>query len=504
MSSINRDELEEELAVYKRSLERERKARQIAEQELEKYSRKIYQAEVLLKEQSEQVQNKQAHLNFLTSVAEDNWLSKSVDELIDKYLTRSCHFLTSTTAAYFQIEADLTISKLQIARAPSIGADNQSIDWNKVNEILATIDLASMRHDFFERKKGCALDLADYGLTESLWVFLLPTFQGRKEESMRMGCMSFFYELKDNIDLLKFETMEASHSTFSVAIERKKAEIAIKRRVHELQISHQELENIQQQLIESEKLASLGQLSAGVAHEINNPVGFVLSNINSMADYLEDIAYTLEPLSNKELDGATRLKNYYQRAEELDVKFLLRDSQVILDSSVDGLARVKDIVADLNSFARMDSDELGEISVNEPIKGALNILNNELKYGHEVELDLAEDTVIMGNEGQLQQVFINFFMNAKHAMGETGTLTIKSFRSAQRVIVSIQDTGCGIKEEDLKEIFTPFFTTKPQGQGTGLGLSITYSILQRHHAKIDVKSEVGKGTVFILSFVASM
>lgn len=504
MTQLTREELLEELDVYKRSLERERKARSIAEQELEDYSRKVYQAESLLLEQTHQVQNKQAHLSFLTSVAEDNWLSNSVEELIDRYLTRSCHFLTSTTAAYFQIESDLLITRLQIASAPRIDNSADKINRAKIQDVLSKVDLAKLKQDFIEKNKGCAFDLLDYGLNESLWVFLLPIFHSKGKQLNKMSCMSFFYELKDNIDLLKFETLEASHSTFSVAIERKKAEEALRKKLVELQSTHQELQNMQQQLIESEKLASLGQLSAGIAHEINNPVGFVLSNINSMGEYLTDICYALAPLSDDNKLDMTKVEEYIKRAKEVDTDFLLQDCQSILDSSSSGLLRVKSIVTDLTSFSRMDSDDLSDVDVNDAINSALNILKNELKYNHKVDLNLAESPMILGNEGQLQQVFINFFMNAKQAMPDGGKLTVKSYRSSQRVIVTIQDEGCGISAAHKKEIFTPFFTTKPQGEGTGLGLSISYSILQRHHAKIEMKSVVNKGTIFALSFVGAM
>ena len=150
----------------------------------------------------------------------------------------------------------------------------------------------------------------------------------------------------------------------------------------------------------------------------------------------------------------------------------------------------------------MDNHELVEVDLEEVISRALHMLTNEFKYDYKVVSDLTPHSIILGSEGQLQQVFINFFINAKHAMEEGGTLTVKCFRNKQRIIVTIEDQGHGIAEQDLKEIFTPFFTTKTPGEGTGLGLSISYSILQQHHAKISVTSEVNKGTTFTLSFIA--
>jgi len=220
-----------------------------------------------------------------------------------------------------------------------------------------------------------------------------------------------------------------------------------------------------------------------------------------MSEYMDDFNSALEPLNQESADAAQTLAKWQTLSEEYETDFLLSDTKKILTSSIKGLERVKDIVSDLSSFARMDSDELVPVEINSVIQSALNIINNELKYKHTVELDLQPHLEILGNEGQLQQVFINFFVNAKHAMPDGGCLHISSKKVRERIVVTINDEGHGIKPEDLKNIFTPFFTTKPQGEGTGLGLSISYSIIQRHHAKINVDSEVGKGTTFTLSFI---
>ena len=501
-------EHQQELEAYRRVLERERRARKLAEEQLEDYSWEIYQSNALLAEQTIQAQAKQQHLAFLISVAEDNWRSESVADLINVYLQKSCTFLTAPVAVYFQIEADLSLSRLQIAKPTDLFDQPCRVANEKfINATLEHMDLAKVRSDFLSRDRGALFSSMEY-MPEAkaelaAQIYLLPVFHSKGKELNKLSCMCFYYEQLDDVDLMKLETIEASHSIFSVAIERKKAESALKKKVNELLESNTHLQQIQQQLIESEKLASLGQLSAGIAHEINNPVGFVLSNLSTMAEYVEDVTKVLTPLYDESLAVTDRISQWRALSKEYEMDFLLDDTNKILVSSVQGLERVKDIVSDLGSFARMDSDDLVTVDVNQVIHKALNILKNELKYNHIVELDLEGDLKILGNDGQLQQVFINFFINAKHAMPDGGHLWISSKKVRERVVVSIKDEGHGIAPEEVKEIFTPFFTTKPPGQGTGLGLSISYSILQRHHAKISVDSVVDQGTEFKLSFIPS-
>lgn len=399
---------------------------------------------------------------------------------------------------------------MQVAKITTAGdEESKTVSSKEIHTALAQMDMQKIKDDFSDRNKGGLFSTLDYCKEEGecnldIQVYLMPIVDSKGKELNKLSCMCFFYRSYDDVDLIKLQTIEASHSIFSVAIERKKAEAVLKTKLDELQQRNEELQQIQQQLIESEKLASLGQLSAGVAHEINNPVGFVLSNLTTMVGYMEELAEAMAPLGDKELGAVAKLSQWQQKSQEYETDYLLEDSAAILKSSINGLERVKTIVSDLGSFARMDTDELTEVDINQVIHSSLNILNNELKYDHKVVLDLQPNLAILGNDGQLQQVFINFFVNAKHAMPDGGHLWITSKKVRERVIVSIKDEGHGIPPAKVKEIFTPFFTTKPPGEGTGLGLSISYSILQRHHAKIKVNSVVDEGTEFLLSFVPSL
>lgn len=504
------DNSEQLIAALERTIQREKSARKQAEQQLEQYSRDIYQSNILLKEQTVQAQKKQKNLSFLTSIAENGWRCPSVSELINNYLQKCGSFVSRCATVFFQIENDMSLSRLQISNSEQIVIELPELNFDVefLQELMLKIDLEKLKHDFFNVSKGKIFQLSDYKkidlvLENDFHVYLLPIYSSKGKELNKMGCMCFFYNSPNDIDLTKLQTIEASHSIFSVAIEQKKAEAVLKRKIAELQQTNQELQQTEQQLVESEKLASLGQLSAGIAHEINNPIGFVLSNLSTMTEYMTDLHQAISPITKEASPSAETVKKWQSDIDTYEVPYLLEDGEAILKSSVDGLQRVKNIVADLSSFARMDSNELNTVSVDQVITSALNIVHNELKYQHTVLTELNPNSLILGNEGQLQQVFINLFMNAKQAMPDGGEIFVSCKKVKERILVTVKDQGCGIESKHQKEIFTPFFTTKPPGQGTGLGLSISYSILQRHHAKVRLNSELGKGTEFVLSFVAA-
>jgi signal transduction histidine kinase len=219
-----------------------------------------------------------------------------------------------------------------------------------------------------------------------------------------------------------------------------------------------------------------------------------------MRDYLKDINNITSGLFNGNLSEQLKVETMLKQWQSLDGDFLFEDGKEILSSSVQGLERVKEIVSDLNTFSRMDNDELETIDLNVVIEKSLNVVSNEFKYSHQVKTDLLQTANILGNAGKLQQVFINLFVNARHAMPDGGTLFISSKHDRNKIVVCVKDQGHGIEQACIPDIFTPFYTTKAPGEGTGLGLAISYSILQQHNAKIEVSSEVGKGTEFKLGF----
>lgn len=257
------------------------------------------------------------------------------------------------------------------------------------------------------------------------------------------------------------------------------------------------LEEAQNQLLQAERMASIGQLAAGVAHEINNPIGFVNSNLGSLQRYVTDLLRLLSVYQQVEpaLPGA-ELQAIRQVKAEIDVEFLREDLACLLSESLDGLKRVTRIVQDLKDFSHVDEAERQWADLEAGLESTLRVVCNELKYKAEVVKEFAGIPPVECFAFQLNQVFMNLLVNAAHALEGHGTITIRTGHDDEQVWVQVQDTGRGIKPEHLTRIFEPFFTTKPVGQGTGLGLSLAYGIVKKHDGSLEVKSELGQGTVF--------
>ena len=253
-------------------------------------------------------------------------------------------------------------------------------------------------------------------------------------------------------------------------------------------------------LAQSERLASIGQLAAGVAHEINNPIGYVFSNVGSLEKYIGDLFRMLDAYEKAEPAIADPVQQASLKAlrRELDLDFLKEDIPMLMNESKEGVVRVKKIVQDLKDFSRVDSAlEWQWADLHKGIDSTLNVVANEIKYKSDVVKEYGTLPQVECMLSQLNQVFMNLLVNAAHAMGEArGTITIRTGTEGDRVWLEFSDTGSGIPEEIRKKVFDPFFTTKPVGKGTGLGLSLSYGIIQNHNGRIVLDSEVGKGTTF--------
>ena len=265
------------------------------------------------------------------------------------------------------------------------------------------------------------------------------------------------------------------------------------------------LEDAQEQVIQTEKLASIGQMAAGVAHEINNPVAFVLSNLGTLESYVAQLldltdasvavartAVAPEPLPQS-WSHAQALR------EKIDLGFLRTDIAELIAESHDGLARVRAIVQDLKGFARGGSDEEWEsVDLHAALDSTLNIVRNEVKYKAQIATRYGELPRVDALPSRLNQVFLNLLVNAAQSITDKGHIVITTGTQDSYAWVTIEDDGCGIPKENLNRIFEPFFTTKPVGKGTGLGLSVSYAIARKHGGRIDVDSEVGRGSRFTL------
>ncbi|MCK1791428.1 ATP-binding protein [Pseudomonas violetae] len=276
-----------------------------------------------------------------------------------------------------------------------------------------------------------------------------------------------------------------------------------------LQMNHLELlvqqeiderKQLESQLVQSEKLASLGQLAAGVAHEINNPIGFISSNLGTLDGYFQQLQEMLDAYRQAEVSIESRewVERLQQLRERVELEFLRDDIPLLIKESKDGIGRVGQIVRDLKDFSRVDSNQEWQwTNLQQGIESTLNIVASELKYKADVLKDYQVLPDIECLPSQINQVIMNLIVNASQAIGpERGTLTLRTGHAAQSVWIEVQDTGSGITPQNLQKIFDPFFTTKPVGQGTGLGLSLSYGIVRKHRGEISVRSEVGVGTTF--------
>ncbi len=254
------------------------------------------------------------------------------------------------------------------------------------------------------------------------------------------------------------------------------------------------LKEAQNQLLQSEKMAAIGQLAAGVAHEINNPVGFVNSNLGSLKIYANKL---LTVLNAYEGNDPAEIAEARKKA---DLDFLREDLPSLITESQDGLSRVTKIVQDLKDFSHVDQVDRQSADLNAAMESTLNVVWNELKYKAEVIRELGKIPPVDCVPAQINQVFMNLLVNAAQAIQQQGKIFVRSGIENEHVWFEVEDTGSGMSLEVQQRIFEPFFTTKPVGKGTGLGLSISYDIIvKKHHGRLEVKSEPGKGTCFRLS-----
>jgi signal transduction histidine kinase len=258
------------------------------------------------------------------------------------------------------------------------------------------------------------------------------------------------------------------------------------------------LKATQSQLVHSEKMAALGQLVAGVAHELNNPIGFIYANFPHLEQYTNDLLSLIATMSVLPMDQEHK-RLVDARIEEIDLEFIRNDALKIIRSGKAGASRIKEIVSSLRSFSRLDEAELKPVILEDGINDTLAIVHHKIKNRIEVIKDYQLNEPVLCRAGQINQVFMNIIYNALQAIEGRGTLRIATRREGKFAIISIADSGRGIAPDVIGKIFDPFFTTKKVGEGTGLGLSISYGIVEKHGGRIDVASVPGQGTTFTVS-----
>lgn len=285
--------------------------------------------------------------------------------------------------------------------------------------------------------------------------------------------------------------------------EREEIECELIRRNNDLTELNSQLFKAQEQLVQSEKLASIGQLAAGVAHEINNPIGYIFSNFTSLETYIAQLFQMIHAYEQAEThitapDVIDEIKKF---KENIELEYLKEDIPELVLQSREGITRVKKIVQDLKDFSRIDSNQEWQWSnLHEGMDSTLNIVNNEIKYKADVIKEYGEIVDVECLPSQINQVIMNLVINAAHAIGpHRGKIVIHTSQKNDHVQIVVQDNGCGIPKDIMGKIFDPFFTTKPVGMGTGLGLSLSYGIIKKHNGQIEANSEPGQGTSFCIT-----
>lgn len=394
------------------------------------------------------------------------------------------------------------------------------------------LDINSLRETIVEAQhRSATIAASEMGLV-ALFSLILGTYLTRQlrvltiaAKDIASGNLDIHVEVKGKDEIAEVsEAFNSMASNLKEASERrdqyereleslnKSLEDRVKQRTSELQDKNRQLEQAnkdikeaQSRLLQSEKMASVGVLAAGVAHEINNPLGFVMSNLGTLDEYVTNYRTLVSEYEKLfVLKDSSERKEQFQKIkamrEDFDIEFMNEDLDGLLQDTQEGSVRVRDIVKGLKAFSHVDqSDEMQLTDINDCIKATLKVANNELKYHCEVITSLGEIPQTYCMAGQIKQVILNMLLNAAHAIKGKGKIEVATSQVGDRIELSIRDNGCGIDTADQGKLFDPFFTTKEVGEGTGLGLSISYGIIvDDHKGDIRVESELGEGSCFTI------
>ncbi len=438
-------------------------------------------------------------LGLINDITDKSYIDNSVIDQYDQVLDDVMHATTASLAVMMFVDTDASISEFYAkgvegeARQPSdkyikllglmaskfIETDNKPVHLHSDDPLISAIELPE-------------------GHPELVNMLVLPlTMRGTKQVRGVMYLANKRHE--QEFDQNDLSVCELILGEISNVYERIMLNRELRKEKEEQERLLKEIQYAQDQLLQSEKMASIGQLAAGVAHEINNPVGYINSNINSMQNYINEIFELIEKYQGiEEFLPDDKKEEIRKIREEADLEFLKDDVVDLVNESIEGVTRVKQIVNDLKNFSRVDEAEWGWTDLHEGIDSTLNIVHNEIKYKAEVEKHYGDIPDVWCIASQVNQVIMNMLVNAAHAIQERGVITITTGVDNGFVFVKIADDGCGIPEDKVNKIFDPFYTSKPVGEGTGLGLSLSFGIIEKHKGTIEVNSEVGKGTEFTI------
>ena len=465
---------DQEIELLYKALEREKKARAQLEKKIDRYDKNKYEVNQELLKSYESARIQEVQLQFLAFLSKGNTDDKSIVDL-RLYFAENIGFLFSQ---YQPLVINYEHDKIKRTwlQSSAVSAWQRQVNFDD-----SLLKLPCQVHQWTRSSTKCDQQL----LTQFGNKFVLSIdFPLSKHFGYRVMLIIAHFCYSEEFK----QTLEIAATQYIESISKRLTDAELSQNYQKLRRTLKALKSTQRQLMHSEKMASLGTLSSGVAHEINNPLSYLTSNLQSLSDYTSVLSnYVNETTEHQQCSD--RLKG------------IVEDIPDIQSSCLDAIKRIKSIVSSLLTFSRKEEGQQSPLNIHDSINSALEIVNNQLKYKHTIKKSFTEHpALISGNDSQLQQVFVNLFINASQAMESGGELSIVTDAHNEYFTVKISDQGYGMDSSTLNRIFEPFFTTKESSKGTGLGLAISYAILTNHQATIDVNSVVGEGTSFTLSF----
>lgn len=455
----------------------------------------------LLKNNHEQLQQAKAQTDLLLSINHFAQFRTPWQTLVLDFATGLAGFSNATTSLLFDNKQQSLI-ELELSTELDCKLSKQTI--GKLSEqVIPATELTQPNVNLLVEQTLYQLLLSDTNKEiEAILTFPLVVY----DQIVQTVVCLIDKEQMSKISVQHIDTMKQAAIQLTILIERRVAENKLKSQYQRLKNALQELQETKDQLVHSEKMAAVGKLAAGIAHEINNPLSYVLGNLEPLDDYVETIVKLLtmhdELLGNldeslSEQSHSLRLQ-IEQEQEEEDLDFVLQDIKAIVDNSKEGLLRVRDIINDLSSFSRQQPLELQTFNVKELLEETVRLLKYELSNGVEIKLKEQMYFDICAHRGFIQQILTNLIKNAINALQDAaikaGCIELSYYELGEDLVITVTDNGPGIPAEIQKSIFTPFFTTKGVGEGTGLGLSVSYNLAKKMNGRLELESEQGKTT----------
>lgn len=474
--------------AYQAAYEREKKARLAAEKLLDEKTREVQSSIDMIQHQFNDLMQQKKESDYLLAVARLTQSNEGLSKSVQQYTQESMQFLGARFSRYS------FINEGKIKLSNPIGIDDKLMPLNpeSYKNIYNDHDRTTLNIQDLDQPNLLEV-CTKYGVDR---VVLLPIKSFGKVTTVCELYLSNETQFKSEV----IDQCQVAGYQISSMLERNANNQKLEESFTEIKSSHDKLKQAQAQLVQSEKMASLGQLAAGVAHEINNPIGFVMSNLGSLREYTDVMSeYFLHSKNLSESLNSEIAEKMKAIDDDQDLDFIFNDIGNIMNDCDEGLRRVKEIVSNLKSFARSDEEESAEFNLNQCIENTIKVVWNELKYKVTLHKNYDENlSMIKGHEGQIGQVVMNMLVNAAQAMESEGEIFITTKQMLDNIQLIIRDTAKGMPASVIEKIFDPFFTTKGVNEGTGLGLSISYGIIESHGGHIQVDSIEGEGTTFTI------